>query len=420
MRRLRLAEYATRRGVELTAEQLDALRRVARSITVEPARGASGSYDLTPSSYVGLVRVPGLAVEITPKLPVDRVMFLVSYALNRLELQGDEVAFAPAPDIVEAVVPVFAAQVRRATLRGLLPGYQTNEDALNVVRGRIRVDEQIRRHYGIAVPVEVRYDEFTHDTEPNRIIKAAIRRLARFPLRSAASRRTLGALHALFANVSDVEYVRGAVPSFPIDRLNAHYQSALALARLVLASSAIEIAAGDVVASAFLIDMNRVFEDFVVVGLREALGLTAYAFPQGANGRHLRLDSGGRIALHPDVSWWDGDRCVFVGDVKYKRTSVSGVPTPDLYQVLAYAIATGLPSALLVYAAGEADPGIYRVPGAEKLVEVAILDLQGHPRELLARISALADRVVSHRAGAAMSAIAPWRVETERQPATPR
>ena len=96
------------------------------------------------------------------------------------------------------------------------------------------------------------------------------------------------------------------LPDVPINPLNAHYQPALALARLILKSGTVELAAGKVESASFLIDMNRVFEDFVVVGLREALGLTEYTFPQEARGRELWLAAGQKVRLKPDISWWQG------------------------------------------------------------------------------------------------------------------
>jgi hypothetical protein len=46
------------------------------------SKGSSDSYILTPSSVVGAVHLPDLAVTIRPKIPIDRVLFLVSYALE--------------------------------------------------------------------------------------------------------------------------------------------------------------------------------------------------------------------------------------------------------------------------------------------------------------------------------------------------
>lgn len=42
-----------------------------------------GAYDLTPGSSIGAVRLPGLELLIEPKLPMERVLFLVSYASGR-------------------------------------------------------------------------------------------------------------------------------------------------------------------------------------------------------------------------------------------------------------------------------------------------------------------------------------------------
>ena len=352
MTRLTLAEHKPSAEVYLSAEQLDALRRIARKVDVSPT-SKSDTWILTPGSEIGVVRLPDLTVEIRPKLPIDSVLFLASYALGAFELKPDVADLDQSTDLVEAMVRIFHTAVRQATGRGLLHGYETQEETLNVVRGRIRIEEQLRRRFGIAVPIEVRYDEFTPDIPPNRLLKAAVRRLAWLPHRSRNTRRLLSAMRAVFANVSDIDYRPSDLPDLPVNPLNAHYQPALALARLILKSGTVELAAGKVESASFLIDMNRVFEDFVVVGLREALGLTEYTFPQAARGRELWLAAGQEVRLKPDISWWQDDRCVFVGDAKYKRTTVHGAQSHDIYQALAYAVATGLPSALLIYAYDE-------------------------------------------------------------------
>ena len=399
MRRLRLAEHQTCEDVRLTSRQLHALQRSAASVDISPA-SSDGRWDLRPGSKIGVIRLPDLTVEIRPKLPIDRVLFLISYTLDRLNLPGDVVNLAQPPDLVEAMVRIFHDAVRRATGRGLLQGYQTREETLNVVRGRIRIEEQLRRRFGIAVPIEVRYDEFTPDIEPNRLLKAAVRRLAWLPQRSPNSRRRLSAMRAVFANVSTVEYRPTHLPEVPVTPLNAHYQPALALARLILQSGAVELAAGNVESASFLIDMNQVFEDFVVVALREALSLTEYTFPQEGRGHDLCLDEGRDIRLKPDISWWQGDRCVFVGDAKYKRTTVHGAQNHDIYQALAYALAAGLPSALLIYAHDDQDRVervIYDIREARKRIEVDVLDLSGQPHEILDRVKHLAHKVRQHK-----------------------
>lgn len=108
----------------------------------------------------------------------------------------------------------------------------------------------------------------------------------------------------MLERVSLVGYDPQGLPDVSYTRLSERYRPAVELAKLVLRSAAsFELGHGRVRASSFLVDMNRVFEDFVVVALREALGATEREFPQGAEGRRLFLDEARRVRLEPDLSW---------------------------------------------------------------------------------------------------------------------
>ncbi len=150
--------------------------------------------------------------------------------------------------------------------------------------------------------------------------------------------------------------------------------------------------------------MNKLFEDFVVTALREALRTGPGALRQAARGRSLHLDAHRRVRLEPDLSWWQGGQCVFVGDVKYKRITAPGVNHPDLYQLLAYTVAAHLPAGLLVYAHGEAEEASHRVPAIDKTLLVRTLDLSGTPQEILRQISVVAALVRRLAQGATRSA----------------
>ncbi|MGH2351266.1 MAG: McrC family protein [Chloroflexota bacterium] len=393
MRRLTLVEYQTCEAVLLSRQEVDALQRVAPSVGITPAAGRRARYDLTPGSWVGAINLGTLAIEIRPKLPIDQVFFLLAYVLDPRSWQETPFHFDQAPSLLAAVIPAFAGHVRRAIRRGLLQSYRTEEAALPAVRGRLRFDAQVRERFGLFPPAEVRYDEFTADVEENRLIKAAIARLSRLRLPPGVVTISLRRLAPAFDGVRLLPYNAVHLPAIRYTQQNAHYRPAVELARLVLRSCAFELRHGEVEAAAFLVDMNQVFEEFVVVALREALGLSEHVFPQGAAGKPLLLDLHGAVQLRPDLSWWDGTSCTFVGDVKYKRTSAAGVEHPDLYQLLAYTIATGLPGGLLVYAGGEAEPVSHRVVRAGKELQITALDLAGSPAEILGQIATVAQRV---------------------------
>ena len=360
MRTLDLREYKTEE-VGLSARELRALRthRKELALTIEPAD--DDAWGLTPASTVGALEIEDiLSVSIRPKLDIARVLFLASYALGEFKLADlDSFDFPEEHHPVEAVAFLFADAARRAFARGLLHGYRTEEEALLTVRGRIRFDEQIRKRFGVPLPAEVRYDDFTEDIPENQLVKAATHVLGAMRLRDPKSRALLGRAAATLENVSLVHFPPESVPEITFNRLNGHYRQVIGLSRLILRHAMVETGRGRVRAPGFLMDMNRVFEGFVRRALREKLQLTEREFP--AN-KQRPFDRNDNIRIEPDLSWWKAGTCVFAGDAKYKPIKYQHAPNADVYQLLAYSTALDLPGGILIYAKGERDPGDLRGP----------------------------------------------------------
>jgi 5-methylcytosine-specific restriction enzyme subunit McrC len=115
MSELTLTEYQPMAGVPLSREQRDGLLRVAPSVTVTPSPGRLECYDLTPGSHVGAIHLPELAVQIRPKIPIVRVLFLISYALDPGKWKDAPFDFAKQErSLLEAVIPGFVAQGSRS------------------------------------------------------------------------------------------------------------------------------------------------------------------------------------------------------------------------------------------------------------------------------------------------------------------
>ena len=203
-----------------------------------------------------------------------------------------------------------------------------------------------------------------------------------------------------------MEFPPGVLPEVRFDRLNEHYREVVELSRLILRHTSIETERGSVRAAGFLVDMNVVFQEFVTRALRRELGLAERSFPSDKRIPKIWLDEGDSVRLKPDLTWWDGRECTFVGDAKYKKVKDDRVPNADLYQLLAYATALNLPGGLLVYAKGEDEEVVHRVRHAGKWLEVAALDLSGSVEEMHARIGDLASRVRALRRGVVLPRVA--------------
>ena len=389
-RRIDLKEHERSEPERLSAAELRTLQTSELSIGIVPTGDVESEYYLTPGSTVGAVEVGDLSVLIKPKIPIPQLLSLVCYAMSRFRPHPGLFDFPPEYALPDVLALALGSAATRAFSRGLLHGYRTEEEALHTVRGRIMFAEQIRRRYGIALPVEVRYDEFTDDIPANRLVKAAAYRLGGMRLRWPAARTGLGWVAAMLDNVSLMEFPPNAVPEIRFDRLNEHYREVIALSRLVLRHSAFESGRGQVRASGFLMDMNVVFQELVTQALREALGVSERELRESS----IRtLDKEGQVRLRPDLTWWDGGACTFVGDAKYKNIAGERVPNADVYQLLAYVTALDLPGGMLVYAEGEADTATYRLRHSGRRLEVTALDLSGTLDDVLRRVDRIAGRV---------------------------
>ncbi|MFC8369907.1 McrC family protein [Streptomyces sp. NPDC057239] len=369
-----------------------------RVVDAAPDPYSPGRWSLRAGSKVGAVTVavPGhgdpLTVRITPKVPIARLFFLLGYSLDPAGAwQGGEVDVAEHREVLPALAHAVERQVDRALRQGLLQGYRVAEETSPVVRGRIREAEQIRRRFGATLPVEVAYDDFTTDIAENRILRAAVERLLRLPGVPREVRRRLLHQRARLADVTVL--VRGRpLPEWRPSRLNARYHQALRLARAVLEDASPEHGPGGLRVEGFLFDMNKLFEDFVTVALREALrGSGHVARFQDP----LHLDEARTVRMKPDLVLYGPDRApCAVADAKYKVERPGGYPDADLYQMLAYCTALGLAEGHLVYAKGNAGHAAHRVRHAGTVLHQHALDLDQDPAGLLTDIAEVAARLV--------------------------
>jgi len=389
MLELNLREHGAAVSAQLTPGQRDALLALDAGLDCRPVAGSLERYDVRAGSKVGVVQLPGLRLTIEPKLSVRRVLYLLfrsgasSTMDRRLADVGESVG------LYEALASLYADLLGEGLRRGLPEGYRSRDDALPAIRGRVRFGDQIRRQRGLALPVEVQFDDFTEDIELNRILKAAATVLVAGLRPPSEARARLRRLLAGLTRVRSVVFDPRSVPSPVIDRRTEHLRDAASLARLVLCQKVTELAGRGAPARGLLFDMDRVFEGYLHRELGRQLGLSDRDWPAGARARAVHLDLDRRIRLLPDLTWWRSGRCVFVGDAKYKQLSSDSLPRGDVYQMVSYLVGTGLRQGLLVYGGGGGGPGRYRLREAGREVLVERIDLSGDVAALEAEVGRL-------------------------------
>lgn len=384
MRRLTLPEYTTRAYDRLPMPESIAL---ARTGAVRVAVDLAGRTTLTSTSSVGVIRAGDIELRVTPKVGIRRLLWLLGYA-NDPDGWHDEqtVDLVTVDDLVPAVAVSFIAAANRALAAGVLQGYRLIEEALPLLRGRLREADQIRSRLGVAVPLEIRYDDYTVNIPENQILLTAALRLLRVPDVPAPARTALRRLISLLTDVTPL-ISSHQIPGTPDDRRTHRYQPALRLGRLILAGRSLEQPVGPVTASGFLFDLNKVFEDWLTAALRVALrrfgGMLRAQWP-------AHLDIGRRVRLKPDLVWERGGGPVAVIDAKYKALRPAAYPHADLYQMLAYCTVLGLRLGRLVYAAGEEQPLRHAIRRTNTTIETWTLDLSKPILDLMADVNELA------------------------------
>lgn len=382
-----LTEGGPPKVVPLADDVGDAL---AASEVVSAFRLGGGQWEVAANTKVGVAAISGVTLWIKPKVDIRRILFLLGYAKNP-GWRDDTVALAQVTDLVPALAHAFADQAERALDRGLVQGYVEVDDSLTVLRGRLRDQDQLRRRFGIAVPLLVRFDDYTADIAENQLLRAAAELLLRLP---GVAPRTRARLRRIRQDLADVTiHVRGTpLPRWTPTRLNARYHVALWLAELILRGNAVDQVPGDVRLGGFLVDMARVFEDFLTAALTEALRPHGgWSRPQDRH--HLDVDD--LVAIRPDLVWYKDAEPAAVIDAKYKAEKPAGFPDADLYQMLAYCTALGLPEGHLVYARGNALEVAHEVRRVGVVIHAHTVDLDTQPAALLGQIADLADRITA-------------------------
>ena len=387
---------------------LERLRRATGADVLRPSVRAGGRRELQAGEYVGVVRLGRRTVQVLPKFyregtgsregrafeATRNLLHLLAYA-GRLRVREHDLAsmLRRGADWFEILTRLFASHLLEEWQRGAHRHYRAVEDTLPVLKGKLLVAEQLRRPLRRHL-FAVAFDEFTADTELNRVFRFVVERLFG-ATRDGENRRLLGELRHWMDEVSLPARVTAADarPSL-VTRLNRRFEPLLNLARLFLAESSLQLAAADFSTFAFVLDMNQLFESFLVGFIerhRAALLPDALAgcelLPQARGATiHLarRTDTGAPVfRLVPDLAFRLAGRFPLLLDAKYKRLSPAdarlGVSQSDFYQMHAYARRFDCPRVLMLYPQTAEMPAPQRVRFELKsggLVDAASINLR--------------------------------------------
>ncbi len=369
-------------GYEISIEEWNSVdRELPASAVVDLTRDAqaavgvqlrpNGVARLTARSFVGRLRLGSVDILLKPKLPMPSVLTLLAEVHELTRLLPNFAGFRQTPEIVDLLIHVFLNQVDYLTQRGLKRTYVDCDEEIVPVRGRLDVRRTSALHMRAKPKVWCMFEEYSLDGAENRALLATLRAISSNTSMSQQRRRVAHKLTADFVGVADVKLHASQVESIVCDRLASHYEPALRLASLILASMGLANEFGGVKSSGFLVNMNELFERFVF------RRLSALLSSQGITVRRQvteRFDKSSDSMIRPDLVIQAKSGRRMVADTKYKTGERP--EAADLYQMLAYCRVMRINQGLLI-TAGDRRPRTYVVCDGQTTIDVLSVDLGG-------------------------------------------
>jgi 5-methylcytosine-specific restriction enzyme subunit McrC len=324
-------------------------------------------------------------------IPIRNLYYIFTYAWARFPA-GNEVPVGidECPDLHNLLAKLLIDGTNRLIRRGLDRGYEAHREDIRSPRGRLILDEIIKRQTLQRGQVVCEFDELTHDVLHNQILKATIRMLARAGELEKKHRHELELIARRLEEVADIHLQGVCFRRVQLSRNTREYGLLLQICELIFRSLMPEETGGGARFADILKNearMSTVFEEF----LKNFYTHEQDRFTVGSEVMTWEANplTPGALSYLPtmrtDLTLRSPDR-VIVADAKYYTSTLahyhggSKVHSGNLYQLYTYLRHTAArnPAAqadgLLIYPAVKTSLRLdYELP--EHRIRVATVDL---------------------------------------------
>ena len=300
------------------------------------ASGVGGKF-VQARNYVGVLQTKsGLTIEILPKIAnkndTERskaVFIKMLKTLKNFPFKSSNLASLKTQNLplLEIFISMFLCELEALVKKGIKSDYVALEENLNFLKGKLNINEQIKRNSIHKERFYVGYSEFLSNIKINRIIKTTLKFLYK-KSNSSKNQQKIRELLFIFDEVSECEDYKNFFAKLVINRQVKHYEQTLLWCKIFLLNNSFTPHKGDDIALALLFDMNALFESYVGNFIKKSFPGTILQHSE----KHL-VEDPKSFKLRPDIFLKDK----FIADTKWKIISSSNdISQADLYQLYAY------------------------------------------------------------------------------------
>ena len=300
------------------------------------ASGIGGKF-IQARNYVGVLQTKGgLTIEILPKIAdktdTDKskaVFIKMLRTLKNFPFKSSNLASLKTQNLplLEIFISMFLYELEALVKKGIKSDYVALEENLNFLKGKLNINEQIKRNSIHKERFYVGYSEFLSDIKINRIIKTTLQFLYK-KSNSSKNQQKIRELLFIFDEVSECEDYKNFFAKLVINRQVKHYEQTLLWCKIFLLNNSFTPHKGDDLAFALLFDMNALFESYVGNFIKKKHIGTILQHSE----KHL-IEDPKSFKLRPDIFL----ESKFIADTKWKIVkSRDDISQADLYQLYAY------------------------------------------------------------------------------------
>lgn len=300
------------------------------------ASGVGGKF-IQARNYVGVLQTKsGLTIEILPKIAdkndAERskaVFIKMLRTLKNFPFKSSNLASLKTQNLplLEIFISMFLCELEALVKKGIKSDYVALEENLNFLKGKLNINEQIKRNSIHKERFYVGYSEFLSDIKINRIIKTTLKFLYK-KSNSSKNQQKIRELLFIFDEVSECEDYKNFFAKLVINRQVKHYEQTLLWCKIFLLNNSFTPHKGDDLGFALLFDMNALFESYVGNFIKKSFPGTILQHSE----KHL-VEEPKSFKLRPDIFLKDK----FIADTKWKIVkSKDDISQADLYQLYAY------------------------------------------------------------------------------------
>lgn len=299
-------------------------------------------------NYVGIVQLKnGMQIQVLPKINLGDIadtkrIFLrmiksmkdfPSKVFNDVNLNLEQMS------LYEIFINLYTQEVRSLVKKGLKSTYYSEETNSNFYKGKLALNEHIRKNIVHRDRFYVRFDEFGLNSAENKLIKATLLKL----MKISSSSENIRAMRQLLTNFELINASINYEKDFNeviINRNNKEYEVLMQWSKVFLLNRSFTTFSGNSSGRALLFPMEKVYEAYVGRSLKKALADTNWNVSLQDRGYYLFER---KFALKPDIVIERDDTTrKIILDTKWKALynnprSNYGIVQADMYQMYAYA-----------------------------------------------------------------------------------